>query len=72
MNNFASKLDFWYNYYLSNNGIGHYATNSLVYLRTLREKYIKMYEEFISQLHMYEKAIRILSKGYFPICLLPP
>ena len=31
-----------------------------------------MYEAFISQLHMYEKAVRILSKGYLPISLLPP
>ena len=69
---FASKLDSWYNYYLSNNGIGHHATNSLLYLRTLREKYIKMYEEISSQLCMHEKAIRILSKDYLPISLLPP
>ena len=53
---FASKLNFWYNYYLSNNRIGHYA-KILLYLRILREKCIKMYYEFISQLHMYEKAI---------------
>ena len=31
-----------------------------------------MYEEFIHQLHMYVKAIGILSKGYLPIILLPP
>ena len=31
-----------------------------------------MYEECISQLYMYEKAIRILSKDYLPISLLPP
>ena len=45
---FASKLNSWHNYHLSNNGIGHYTTNYLLYLRTLGEKYIKMYEEFIS------------------------
>ena len=69
---FAGKLNSWYNYYLSNYGIGYYATNSLLCLRTLREKYIKMYEEFIIQLCMCEKVIRILSKGYLPISLLPP
>ena len=69
---FASKLDSWYNYYLSNNGIGHYATNSLLYLRTLREKSVKMYEEFISQLGMYENSLRILLKGCLPFSLLPP
>ena len=31
-----------------------------------------MHEEFISQLCLHEKAIRILSKGYLPISLLPP
>ena len=69
---FASKLDSWYNWCLSKDGIGHYAINSLLYLRTLTEKYIKMYEEFISQLHMYGKAIIFLLKGYLPISLLPP
>ena len=44
----------------------------ILHLRTLREKYIKIYKEFISQLCMDEKAIWILSKGYLPISLLPP
>ena len=35
-------------------------------------KYVKMYVEFITQLCMYEKVIRILSKGYLPIFLIPP
>ena len=38
----------------------------------LREKYVKMYEEFINQLCIYAKVIRILLKGYLPISLLPP
>ena len=38
----------------------------------LCNKYVQMYKEFNSQLHMYAKAIRILSKGYLPIPLLPP
>ena len=68
---FAGKLDSWYNWYLTKDGIGHYAINSLLYLRTLRQKYVKMYDEFINQLCMYVKTIRILSKGYLPISLLP-
>ena len=36
----------------------------------LREKYVKMYEEFIMQLSIYVKAIRILAKGYLPITLI--
>ena len=31
-----------------------------------------MYKEFNSQWHVYAKVIRILSKGYLPISLLPP
>ena len=31
-----------------------------------------MYEEFITQLCMYAKVIRILSKGYLPISLISP
>ena len=69
---FASKLDAWYKWYLSKDGISNCAINSLLYLRTLWEKYIHVYKEFISQLHMYEKAVRIFSKGYLPISLLPP
>ena len=69
---FASKLDSWYNWYLTKDEIGHYAINSLLYLRMLREKYVKMVEEFINQLHMYAKAIKMFSKGYLPISLLPP
>ena len=30
-----------------------------------------MYQEFSNQLHIYAKVIRILSKGYLPISLLP-
>ena len=30
-----------------------------------------MYERFINPLRMYSQAIRVLSKGYLPISLLP-
>ena len=67
---FTGKLSSWYNWYLTKDGVNHYAINSLLYLRMLREKYIKMYEEFINQLGIYAKVIRILSKGYLPIFYL--
>ena len=38
----------------------------------IKRKICKMYEEFISQLCMYEKAIKILAKGYLPISLISP
>ena len=31
-----------------------------------------MYKRFVNQLKEYSQAIRILSKGYLPISLLPP
>ena len=53
-------------------GIQHYAVNSMLYLCTIKEKYIEIYNEFISQLHIYVKAIRILAKGYLSFSLITP
>ena len=44
----------------------------MLYLRTIKDNYIEIYNEFISQLHIYIKAVRILAKGYFPISLITP
>ena len=44
----------------------------MLFLTTAIEKYIKMYERFINQLKMYSQVVRVLSKGYLPISLLPP
>ena len=69
---FASTLSSWFAWYLTKDGINHYAIYSLLYLRTLRGKYFQMYKEFNSQLCMYAKVKRILSKGYLLISLFPP
>ena len=69
---FTGTLSTAYTWYVNKNSVHHYAINLLLYLRTLREMYVKMYEEFIMQLHMYAKAIRILAKGYLPISLIFP
>ena len=58
--------------YSSSQGANYYAIQSLLYLRTIQEQYIKMYERFVNQLKEYSEVIRILSKGYLPISLLPP
>ena len=50
----------------------HYAVNSLLYLRMIKDKYVQMYNEFIKQLHMYAKTVRFLAKGYLPILLVTP
>ena len=53
-------------------GLHHYSINSLLYLRTIQDKYISLYKELISQLHIYTSAIRILAKGYLPNTLITP
>ena len=58
--------------YSHDEGVHDYAINSVLFLTTVREKYVKMYERFIEELKMYSKAVRVLSKGYLPISLLPP
>ena len=47
---FSGQINNWYKYYLSSVGIQHYAINSLLFLTTVREKYVKMYERFLHQL----------------------
>ena len=53
-------------------GIQQYAINSLLFLRIIQDKYISLYRELITQLHIYVSAIRILAKGYLPNTLLTP
>ena len=53
-------------------GIQQYATNSLLFLRIIQDKYISLYRELITQLHTYVSAIRILAKGYLPNTLIKP
>ena len=69
---FSGQINNWYNYYSSSSGVQHYAINSLLFLTTVREKYVKMYERFLNQLRQYLQAIGVLSKGYLPITLLSP
>ena len=49
-----------------------YSMHAVLFLTTVKEKYVKMYEKFINELKSYLKAIRILSKGYLPITLIMP
>ena len=69
---FAGQIKDWYNWHLTTKGVNHYAINSILFLTTVREKYVKMYERFLNQLKQYAQAIRVLSKGYLPISLLSP
>ena len=67
----AGKLHKWMEIYSQDEGVLNYAINAVLFLTTVREKYVKMYERFIEELKLYSRAIRVLSKGYLPISLLP-
>ena len=69
---YAGHVNKWFEMYSSSQSANYYAIHSLLYLRTIQEKYIKMYERFVNQLKEYAWAIRVLSKGYLPISHLPP
>ena len=62
-------LKSFYAHYL---GLHHYSINSLLYWRTIQDKYIMLYRELITQLHIYTSAIRISAKGYLPNTLVTP
>ena len=49
---FAGKLNQWVELYLHQEGMHHYAINSILFLTTIREKYVKMYERFLEELKM--------------------
>ena len=53
-------------------GLHHYSINSLLYLRTVQDKYIALYKELITQVCIYASSIRILAKEYLPILLITP
>ena len=49
-----------------------YSIDIVLFLTTIKEKYVRMYEKFIAELRSYSKTIRILSKGYLTITLITP
>ena len=69
---FAEDFSSAFRWYVNQRGVQYHVVNTLLYLRTLRGEYVKMYEEFIMELCIYAKAIRILAKGYLPISLITP
>ena len=48
--------------YANSLGLHHYSINSLLYLRTVQDKYIALYRELITQKQKYAALIRILAK----------
>ena len=70
---FASQTSAAYETYSHMHGahsIQQYMVNSMLYLCIIKDKYIKIYNEFILQLHIYAKPVRVLAKGYLPISQL--
>ena len=70
---FAGQTSAAYEAYSQMHGaysIQYYAVNSMLYLHTIKDKYVKIYNELILQLHIYAKAVRILAKGYLLISLV--
>ena len=61
---FAGQIEVWYQWQLSEKGLSHYAINSLLFLTTTREKYVKMYERFINQLTELYHYIMCVSLCY--------
>ena len=57
---------------MNSNNEYNYATDSVLFLTTIKEKYVRVYEKFVVELKSYSKVIRILSKGYLPITLMLP
>ena len=70
---FVGKMNEWLKQELTHFNNEHsYSINPLLSLRTIKEKYVRMYERFINELKSYSKAIHIISKGYICISLIPP
>ena len=49
-----------------------YSIDAILFLTTIKEKYVRMYEKFIAEPRSYSKAIRIHSKVHLPITLITP
>ena len=70
---FVSEMNEWLKHKLADihNEFDH-SIDAVLFLTTVKEKYVRMYEKFIAELRSYLKAIGILSKGYLPITLITP
>ena len=67
--NFGYGVNFKYEGMLSHSFDRFYIVTKFELPKT---KDLKLYERFIEELKLYSRAIRVLSKGYLPISLLPP
>ena len=65
---FTGKLHDWMEIYSQDEGMQNYAINSVLFLTTVCEKYVKMYERFIEELKLYSKAMSFIKRvsTHFP------
>ena len=69
----VGKVNEWLKQQLTHFNNGHsYSSNTLLFLRTIKEKYVRIYERFINELKSCSQAMCILSKGYLPHILNTP
>ena len=54
---FVGKLHDWMEIYSQDEGVCNYAISFILFLTTVREKYMKMYERFIEEINYIPKAI---------------
>ena len=72
---FTGRTSAAYEYYSQmhgEQGIQHCAINSMLYLRTIKDKYIEIYMHSFHNSTLYAKVVRILAKGYLTISLINP
>ena len=70
---FVSEMNEWLKHKLADiHNEFDCSIDTVFFLTTVKEKYVRMYDKFIAELRSYSKAIRILSKGYLPITLITP
>ena len=68
---FVSKMNDWLKCKLEEvHSEYDYSMDTVLFLTTIKERNVRMYEKFINELRSYSKAIRILSKGYLSITLI--
>ena len=70
---FVSEMNEWLEHKLADiHNEFDYSIDAVLFLTTVKEKYVRMYVKFIAELKSYPKAIRVLSKRNLPITLITP
>ena len=63
---FAGRLNQWIEMHLHQEGMHHYAINSVHYMTSVKEKYVKMYKGFIEELkYILKNSFKRLFADFF-------